>query len=404
MQPFKNKRILLGVTGSIACYKSADLASKLRQGGAEVDVILTNAATNFVSPLTFQSVTGRKAYTEKDLWGDQGHILHIGLAKEADLILVAPATANTLAKIAHGEAGNLLTLAILAATCPVMVAPAMDGGMLTNAATKSNMATLEERGIVIVGPEEGHLASGLSALGRMSEPEKLYSAARYQLGKTNPLKGELIIVTAGGTREMLDPVRYLTNKSSGKQGYAIAQAAIDFGAEVRLISSAKDLPIPYGAEYIAVESAAEMKEKVIENIDDSTALIMAAAVADFRPEEISTEKIKKEAGRLNLSMVGTDDILNHVAKEKEKIGFPKITIGFAAESENVKANAKGKLTSKNLDLIVANDISASDAGFQSDGNRVSIIDSDMTETSYPLMDKYLVGVLLMEEILKRLEN
>jgi phosphopantothenoylcysteine decarboxylase / phosphopantothenate---cysteine ligase len=398
MLPLENKKILLGITGSIACYKSADLASKLSQLGADVNVILTEAATKFISPLTFQSVTGKKAYTDKDLWGDEGHVLHIGLSQGADLVIIAPATANTIAKIAHGEAGNLLTLTLLASECPVLVAPAMDGGMYSHPATQANLKSLEERGVTLIGPEMGHLASGLKMVGRMSEPQKLVSATRYMIGKKGMLAGEKIVVTAGGTREALDPVRYLTNRSSGKQGYAIAQAAIDFGATVSLISSAVGLPEPFGVNLVKVDSARQMKEKVLENIPLASALIMAAAVADFSPEEISKEKIKKGERILNLTMVKTEDILLEVAKNKIKTGFPNFTIGFAAESENLLKNAKDKLLIKSLDLIVANDISKSHTGFLSDDNLVTIIDRNLQEKIYPVMSKYQVGILLMEEI------
>ena len=232
MNPLMNARIILGVTGSIACYKAVDLASKLAQAGAEVDTILTSGATRFVTPLTFQSVTGRRAYTDADLWGSEAHVLHVGLGHEADLLIIAPATANTLAKLAQGQADNLLTVTALAATCPQLLAPAMDGGMFTHPATAANVATLNERGAVFVGPEEGHLASGLVAMGRMSEPARLLGEVRLLLSRQNgPLTGRKIVVTAGGTREPIDPVRYLTNRSSGKQGYALAQAALDAGAD-----------------------------------------------------------------------------------------------------------------------------------------------------------------------------
>lgn len=403
MHPLESKKILLGVTGSIACYKSVDLASKLRQAGAIVDVILTDAASNFISPLTFQSVTGRKAYQNKDLWGDEGHVLHIGLAREAELILIAPATANTIAKMVHGKAESLLTLTLLAAECPIIVAPAMDGGMFDHPATQANLEVLIDRGVQIVGPENGHLASGLNTIGRMSEPINLIGAIRKELGKKGKLFGEKLIVTAGATREALDPVRYLTNRSSGKQGYAIAQAAIDYGAEVTLISSAKILKTPFGVNLIVVNTAQEMKEKVVEHINIATALIMTAAVADFRPDNISKEKIKKGEEKFNLSLVATEDILQEVANIKKETGYPKLSIGFAAESENLIKNAKSKLKRKNLDLIVANNISSADSGFQSDNNQVTIIDRNLTENDFPLVSKYEVGVLIMKEIEKLLQ-
>ena len=248
----QKKRILLGVTGSIACYKAADLASKLRQARADVDVILTDAATNFITPLTFQSVTGRRAYTEADLWGDEGHVLHIGLAQEADLLMIAPATANTLAKLAHGRADNLLTLTALAAECPLLVAPAMDGGMYSHPATQDNLQTLQARGVIIIGPAEGHLASGMEAVGRMVEPLELVGHIRLALGQDGPLAGRKVVVTAGGTREAIDPVRYIGNRSSGKQGFALAQAALDLGADVTLITGINNLETPVGSKRVDV--------------------------------------------------------------------------------------------------------------------------------------------------------
>ncbi len=265
----QSKRILLGVTGSIACYKSADLASKLRQAGAEVDVILTEAAQKFITPLTFQSVTGRKAYTDADLWGDQGHILHIGLAKDADLLIIAPATANTLAKMAHGEVGNLLTLTALAAECPVLVAPAMDGGMYTHPATQANLATLKERRVTIIGPEEGHLASGLKAAGRMTEPPALLGHIRHILAQDGPLAGKKVVVSAGGTQEPIDPVRYITNRSSGRQGFALAQAALDLGAQVTLIAAPNNLTTPAGADRLDVRTAEQMLAAVLTHAADA---------------------------------------------------------------------------------------------------------------------------------------
>ena len=238
MTILSGKHILLGVTGSIAAYKAADLASKLTQAGAQVDVILTNAAEKFVTPLTYQSVTGRKAYTDKDLWGDEAHVLHVNLGKTADLLVIAPCTADTMAKLAHGMADNLLTVTALAATCPILIAPAMDGGMFYHPATQANLQTLQTRSVLVAGPAAGHLASGLKGVGRMLEPIEILGHIRIALGKKGILAGKKIIVTAGGTQEAIDPVRVITNHSSGKQGYALAQAALDAGAKVTLINSA----------------------------------------------------------------------------------------------------------------------------------------------------------------------
>lgn len=402
--PLSNKRILLGVTGSIACYKSADLASKLRQAGAEVDVILTEAAQQFVTPLTFQSVTGRKAYVDADLWGDQGHVLHIGLAKDADIFLIAPATANTLAKMVHGEAGNLLTLTALAAECPVVVAPAMDGGMYTHPATQANLETLKERGVTIIGPEEGHLASGLKATGRMTEPLALRDHLRFLLAQGGPLAGKKVVVSAGGTQEPIDPVRYITNRSSGRQGFALAQAALDLGAQVVLVAGPTALEPLLGAETIDVRTAEQMLQAVQTHAADADVLIMAAAVADFRPKDTAKNKIKKGDGMPTIELTNTADILRTIAGQVAKTGHPKVMVGFAAESQNLLMNAEKKLKSKELDIIVANDISADDAGFGVKTNRVTILYANGEKEELPLMGKDEVALKVLEKITEIMEK
>ncbi len=398
MNPLKNKRILLGVTGSIACYKATDLASKLRQAGAEVDVILTEAGTKFITPLTFQSVTGRKAYTEADLWGDQGHVLHIGLGKEANLFVIAPITANTIAKLAHGEAGNLLTLTALAAECPLLIAPAMDGGMLSHPATQANLETLKGRGVTVVGPESGHLASGMRAIGRMTEPGRLIDHIRLVLAKDEPLAGRKVVVTAGGTQEVIDPVRYIANRSSGKQGYALAQAALDLGATVTLITAPTNLDPPVGAEVVDVRTAEEMHGAVIKHIPQADVLIMAAAVADFRPDKTFSKKIKKTDGVPAIKFTATKDILGEVAKMKADKGYPKVTVGFAAESQELVKNAEKKLKAKGLDFIVANDISSKDAGFEVDTNQVTLLFADGKKEELPLMSKDEVAEVILGRV------
>jgi phosphopantothenoylcysteine decarboxylase/phosphopantothenate--cysteine ligase len=394
--PIQNKRILLGVTGSIACYKAADLASKLTQAGAEVDVILTEAATRFVSPLTFQSVTGRHAYTDADLWGSQGHVQHIGLGKAADLLVIAPITANTMAELAHGRADNLLTVTALAALCPLLIAPAMDGGMFNHPATQANLETLKERGAVVVGPESGHLASGMQALGRMSEPITIMGHIRRLLGSGGRLNGRKVIVSAGATQEPLDPVRYLTNRSSGKQGYALAQAAVDQGAEVVLVSGPTALDAPVGADLIQVRTAEEMCAAVLEHLPGTEVLIMAAAVADFHPDKPTEHKIKKDEDDLNLTLTRTPDILVEVSKHKHK---PDLLVGFAAESRDLLVNAETKLNSKGLDLIAANDISASDAGFAVDTNRVTLLFADGRQQELPLSSKAEIAAEVIEKVI-----
>jgi phosphopantothenoylcysteine decarboxylase/phosphopantothenate--cysteine ligase len=402
--PLQNKRVLLGVTGSIACYKAADLASKLRQAGADVDVILTQAGLEFVSPLAFRSVTGRPAYTEKDLWGDEGHVLHIGLAKAADIFIIAPATANTIAKLAYGLADNLLSLTAVAAECPLVVAPAMDGGMYAHPATQANLETLKARGAHILGPAEGHLASGLNATGRLLEPLELRDHLRHILAQGGPLAGKQVVVSAGGTHEAIDPVRFIANRSSGKQGFAIAQAALDLGASVTLISGPTPLAAPLGVLRVDIESAEQMAAAVQTHAAQADALIMAAAVADFRPEKASAEKIKKDSGPPQLKLTANPDILKLVAEAKAKKGKPTITVGFAAESRDLLENAAAKLKAKHLDMIVANDVSAQDAGFEVDTNRVTFLFADSDPRELPLMSKAEVAEAILAEVTARLKG
>lgn len=402
--PLSQKNIVLGVTGSIAAYKAADLASKLTQYGALVDVILTQAATHFLTPLTFQSVTGRRAWIDTDLWGSEGHVQHVGLGHYADLLVIAPATANTLAKLAHGIANNLLTVTALAATCPLVIAPAMDGGMYQHSATQSNLNILIDRGAIQIGPASGHLASGLVGLGRMVEPDELIGHIRHILGRSGSLRGRSVVVTAGGTQEPIDPVRAITNRSSGKQGYALAQAALDYGAQVTLITAPTHLPTPTGAKRVDVNTAEEMKLAVLEAARNADVLLMAAAVADFRPADPSAHKIKKGDGVPQIRLVNTPDILAEVADLKSQTGSPRVTVGFAAESKDLLENARAKLHAKRLDLIIANDISASDAGFATDENRVSLLDADGGVESLPLMSKAEVAVHVLERVVSLLDD
>lgn len=392
----QNRKILLGVTGSIAAYKAADLASKLAQAGALVDVILTQSALQFIAPLSFQSVTGRRAYTDHDLWGSEGHVQHISLGKTAEILIIAPVSANTMAKLACGVADNLLTVTSLAVQCPLILAPAMDGGMYTNPATQSNLATLKERGWTIVGPIEGHLASGLTGIGRMAEPSELLGHIRLILAQTGPLAGLHVVITAGGTQEPIDPVRSINNQSSGKQGYAIAQAALDMGAKVTLISAPSSLTTPVGAERIDVTTAEDMKSAVLTATSQADALIMAAAVADFRPVSFTQEKIKRDKGIPKIELTATSDILGEVIRQKSATNYPRVVVGFAAESEDLVNNARAKLKSKKLDFIVANDITAPDSGFATDTNQVILIEASGEMTRLPLMSKDQVAQIVME--------
>ena len=398
MSVFRDRRILLGVTGSIAAYKAADLASKLTQAGAQVNCILTPAAEKFITPLTLQSVTGLRAFTDSDLWGGEAHVLHVGLGRNADLLVIAPCTADTLAKLAHGAADNLLTITALAAQGPLLLAPAMDGGMLDHPATQENLATLKKRGAHVAGPAEGHLASGLSGAGRMLEPVELLGHVRLVLGRRGRLAGRKVLVTAGGTQEPLDPVRVLTNKSSGRQGYALAQAAIDSGAEVTLVSAPTALSAPVGARLIQVQTAKQMLEAVLAGLAEADVLIMAAAVADFRPRQAAGDKLKKRDGIPQIEFEETDDILKAVAGSKSAKKRPRIAIGFAAESRDLLGNASEKLKSKSLDLIVANDVTAPDAGFSVETNRVTLLFADGRQESLPLMDKAEVADAIIERV------
>ena len=401
MSILSGKRILLGVTGSIAAFKAADLASKLTQSGAEVDVVLTGAGEKFVTPLTFQSVTGRRAFTDKDLWGDEAHVLHVNLGKKADLLVIAPCTANTIAKMTHGIADSLLTVTALAATCPILVAPAMDGGMFDHPATQENLETLQTRGVLVAGPAAGHLASGLTGIGRMLEPMDILGHVRWALGKNGKLAGKKVIVTAGGTQEAIDPVRVITNHSSGKQGYALAQAALDEGAEVTLITTPTGLNPPIGARVVRVKSAQDMLDALMNETAD--ALVMAAAAADFRPKETAKDKLKKRDGIPQIQLEAAPDILKTISGQG---GVPKrfrVMAGFAAESRDLLQNASEKLKSKGLDLIAANNISAQDAGFAVETNRITLLFADGSQENLPLMSKTEAAEKIVAHIARLLE-
>jgi phosphopantothenoylcysteine decarboxylase/phosphopantothenate--cysteine ligase len=396
--PATDKHVVLGVTGSIAAYKAADVASKLTQQGALVDVILTDSACKFISPLSFQSVIGRKAYVDADLWGGEGHVTHIGLGHAADLLVIVPASANTMAKLAHGIGDNLLSVTTLAAQCPLMIVPAMDAGMYDHVATQTNVNLLKQRGALFLGPEEGHLASGLVGLGRMSEPAKVISAIRWVFGRNGILQGKKVVVSAGPTRETLDPVRFLSNHSTGLQGYAVAQAALDAGADVTLISGPVHLTAPYGLRLLSVTTAAEMTDAVLVESRDAYALIMTAAVADFRPTAVSAQKIKKGAASLSLELEATTDILKAVASQKTTTGYPQKLVGFAAESQDLLENAAAKLQAKHLDLIVANDITAPGAGFGVETNQVTLLFADGRQQALPLQDKSVVAETIIKAL------
>lgn len=400
MEIFSGKRIVLGVTGSIAAYKAASLASYLTKSGAQVDTILTEAASKLISPLTFSALTGRKAYLDEDLWNGEDHVLHIDLGENNQAFLIAPATAQTIAKLAHGLADNLLSLAALASRTPIIIAPAMDGGMYSNPSTQENLAILRKRGLQIWGPAAGHMASGLSGKGRMIEPEELAGRLRQYLGKDGVLKDRKVVITAGGTQEQIDPVRVISNRSSGKQGYAIAQAALDAGAEVTLISGPVNLVPPVGANIVRVTSAAQMADAVLTESEGRDLLIMVAAVADYRPVSPVDRKIKKDnAGNQILELEETEDILLRVAQRKDEDGIgPRYVVGFAAETEDLLENSRIKLEKKGLDLIAANDVSGKDAGIGVDHNQVILIWPDGRSKDLGLLLKSDIAEALIKEV------
>jgi phosphopantothenoylcysteine decarboxylase/phosphopantothenate--cysteine ligase len=402
MSILASKTLLLGVTGSIAAYKAVDLASKLSQAGADVNVVLTAAAEKFVTPLSFQSVTDRRAFVDADLWGGQAHILHVDLGQRSDLMIVAPCTANSLAKLAHGLADNLLTITALAARCPLLVAPAMDFGMYEQPATQENLQRLRAHGVMVIGPAEGRLASGLVGQGRLAEVAELIGAIRLNLGKKGRLAGKKLVITAGGTQEPIDPVRVIANRSSGKQGYALAQAAVDAGADVILISCPTALSSPFGVHLVPVHTAEEIKTAVLEQARCADGLVMAAAVADFRPRQIARNKLKKLDGIPQLELEPAPDILASLAEMKSE--RPRRIIGFAAESQDLIPNALAKLKSKHLDMIAANDISAEDAGFGVDTNRVTLLYPDGRSESLPLLEKEKVAEMIIERLAVMLES
>ena len=404
----KDKRIVLGVTGGIAAYKICTLASHLTQAGAEVDVVMTEAATRFVSPITFEALTGRPAYASMWSSAEQGlptHITHIGLAEAADLIVVAPATANTLAKLAQGLADNLLTTLALAARSPLLVAPSMDVGMWGHDATQRNAEILRSRGVHVAGPAWGRMASGLEGPGRLIEPDEILGHVRLVLGRRGgALAGRQVVVTAGPTREAFDPVRFLSNPSSGRQGFALAQAALDRGAQVTLVTGPTHLSAPVGAQRVDVTTAEAMKEAALKASAEADALLMVAAVSDYRPSAAAAQKIKKRADDLTIVLKRTPDVLRAVTRRRAETGCPRVVVGFAAETEDLVDHARSKLARKDLDLIVANDVSEDDAGFSVGTNRVLLIDRDDQVEPLPLMSKQAVSERVLERVVELLTD
>ena len=390
MDILNDKTILLGITGGISAYKVPDIASKLCQLDAKVDVVMTESAAKFITPLTLQSITGRQVYT--DMWQPVPGFkaCHVALAEMADLILIAPATANTIAKLACGMADDLLSCTVLATKAPVIISPAMNDNMLNNPVTQKNISKLKDRGFVIIESGYGHLLSGKIGQGRLPETAEIIDIIRLVLARGGDLTEKRIVVTAGGTREAIDPVRFIGNRSSGKMGFAVARAARDRGADVTLITSVPFSPSA-GIKVVTVESALEMKKAVESAVVAADILVMAAAVADYRSEKVCQNKIKKGDEVLSLKMVKTPDILSEI-----KGTFVKV--GFAAESESLVENAALKLREKGLDFIIANDITAKDSGFGSDTNRVTIIDRDERTEVLPLVTKREVADRILDRV------
>ncbi|MCC2683198.1 MAG: peptidase ClpP [Paenibacillaceae bacterium] len=387
------KTIVLGVTGGIAAYKAAAVCSQLTQRGAEVHVIMTASACKFIAPLTFQTLSRQPVTLDTFEERDASVVMHINLADKADLVLVAPATANILAKMAHGLADDMLSTTLLATTAPVLVAPAMNVHMLTHPAVVRNIEILRERGVRFVEPGEGQLACGYVGQGRLAEPQQIVDKVESFFLETKTFQGKRVLVTAGGTQERIDPVRYLTNDSSGKMGFAIAEAARDLGAKVTLVTAPSALLAPSGVETVRVVSAEEMMQAVLNRLSETDIVIKAAAVADYRPAHPSAQKIKKKAESLTLELVRNEDILQKVGELKRSDQF---VIGFAAETDNVEQYAMDKLRRKNCDLVVANDVTQSGAGFGTDTNLIRVFDANGLVADLPLMSKYEAAMRLLK--------
>ena len=386
------RHVLLGVSGGIAAYKAVLVARLLVTAGAEVQVLMTDAATRFVGPATFAAVTHRSVPT--DVLDSPEMVVHVRLARWADAAVVAPATANVLAKLAVGLADDLLTSTLLEATCPLVLAPAMHTGMWLHPATRAHVGTLAERGAVIVGPGEGSLAAGDEGPGRMAEPEEILTAVRAALTRTGGLVGRSVLVTAGPTHEPIDPVRYIGNRSTGRMGFAIAVEARARGATVTLVSGPVALPDPRGVETIRVETAEEMAEAVLSRFGSADAVVMAAAVADFRPERAASGKLKKESGPPSLDLRPTTDILLALGKRKER----QVLVGFAAETDDLERAARRKLGEKNLDLIVVNEVGRAGTGFGSETNRAAILAATGEDVSFREWEKAELAAAICDRL------
>ena len=393
----KGKTILLGVTGSIAAYKIANLASALVKQGASVHVLMTKNAVNFINPITFETLTGHKCLVDTFDRNFEFSVEHVSLAKTADVFLVAPASANVIGKLAHGIADDMLTTTFMACTCPKIVSPAMNTRMYENEILQDNLKVLEHYHIQVIRPATGYLACGDTGAGKMPEPEVLYEYILREAGYPGDLAGRRILVTAGPTRESIDPVRYITNHSTGKMGYAIARVAAYRGADVTLVSGPVDLDRPLFVETVPVESAREMFEAVTARSGEQDIIVKAAAVADYRPSTVGTEKIKKSDGDLSIALERTDDILGWLGQNRRDGQF---LCGFSMETQNMLENSRAKLAKKQIDMIVANNLKVEGAGFGTDTNVVTLITRE-SETELPIMSKEEVADRLLTEILKR---
>lgn len=397
----RGKTIILGVTGGIAAYKSASICSKLVQQGAHVHVILSESALQFIQPLTFQALSRQHVIVDTFEEKDPSVIAHIDLADRADLVVVAPATANFLAKAAHGFGDDMLTTTLLATTAPVMICPAMNVHMYGHPAVQQNIKILKERGTLFVEPHEGFLACGYVGKGRLAEPEEIVQAIGRVLTPKRDLAGKKVLVTAGATRESVDPVRFFTNRSTGKMGYAIAEQAQSRGAEVTLVSGKTNLNMPDGVDMVQVESAEDMFQAVARVAGEADIIIKAAAVADYRAAVIHEQKMKKKEGNLTMEFVRTKDILKYLGDHKEP---HQVLVGFAAETENVEENAMRKIDTKNLDLIVANNVAEEGAGFGTDTNIVSLYDPHGLVLSLPQLAKKEVAERILDLALQKFEE
>jgi phosphopantothenoylcysteine decarboxylase/phosphopantothenate--cysteine ligase len=386
--------VVLGVTGCIGAYKACEVLRELQRRGADVHVAMTAAATRFVTPMTFEALSRHPVFHDQWAPGANADIRHISLADEADLLLVAPATANILGKLARGIADDALSTLYLATRAPVLVAPAMNVNMFEHPAVQENLATLRARGVGVVEPGTGYLACGWLGKGRLAEVGEIVDAAMAALARRRDLEGETVLVTAGPTVEDIDPVRFVSNRSSGKMGYRLAEAARDRGAKVILVSGPTSLPAPQGVEVVAVRSADEMQRAVTERVGPATVVVAAAAVSDYRPAAVSASKVKKAEGGIALELVRTPDILKGLGEAKGG----RVLVGFAAETEDLVANARKKLEAKNLDLVVANEVTEAGAGFGSDTNSVVLLRRDGSRLDVPLASKREVAERILDEV------